>query len=324
MPPSTPAKKDEDQDRVDTMPPPPGEPANIAATVLREVPPDVMRAARQRWAEAVANGPASRDASSAPREPETSRPPPPSRAENPTGATRGPPLPALAPSQSEDGSEEWPAPGGTPADASPVLSNAPARATGDGDARALPARRSGLTDAQFLRLVLALALDPLGSRLRRCPLPSPLRIPTPAAMSILPFRIPRPAARVRLLCFPFAGGGAMIYRGWDKLLPADVDVCAVELPGRGARQGEAPIDDMNRLLDDLAPDIEPLLDRPVVLFGHTSEQGLLSPWREGSRPTRSTHPASGHSSPLAPPRLSSKFPAARRYPERVSSRTCAA
>ena len=58
---------------------------------------------------------------------------------------------------------------------------------------------------------------------------------------LLPFRAKRERARARLICLPFAGGAAATYRGWGALLP-DVDVCAVELPGRGTRLGEPTID----------------------------------------------------------------------------------
>src|SRR5262249_50351266 len=35
---------------------------------------------------------------------------------------------------------------------------------------------------------------------------------------------PNPSARLRLFCFPYAGGGASIYAPWGRLLPADVEV----------------------------------------------------------------------------------------------------
>ena len=46
---------------------------------------------------------------------------------------------------------------------------------------------------------------------------------------------PQSAAALRLFCFPYAGGGAAIYRGWPDGLPGTIDVCAVALPGRGGR-----------------------------------------------------------------------------------------
>jgi medium-chain acyl-[acyl-carrier-protein] hydrolase len=75
--------------------------------------------------------------------------------------------------------------------------------------------------------------------------------------------------RVRMFLLPHAGGGASSYRLWPALLPADVDVRPVLLPGREHRFNEPAIDRMDRLLDGLVPAIIPLLNRPYVLFGHS-------------------------------------------------------
>ncbi|HVH44103.1 MAG TPA: alpha/beta fold hydrolase [Labilithrix sp.] len=70
------------------------------------------------------------------------------------------------------------------------------------------------------------------------------------------------------MCFPFAGGAASVYRQWGASLPDHVDVCAVELPGRGTRFGEPPIHDPARLKEELAL-LTALSDLPVVYFGHS-------------------------------------------------------
>ncbi|WP_242887552.1 type I polyketide synthase [Actinomadura litoris] len=80
---------------------------------------------------------------------------------------------------------------------------------------------------------------------------------------------PRPGTRTRLLCLPYAGGGAGAFRGWAELLP-DVEVVPVRLPGREARADEPPAVD----LDALARAALPLTDRPYAVFGH-SMGGLL-------------------------------------------------
>ncbi len=81
-------------------------------------------------------------------------------------------------------------------------------------------------------------------------------------------RAPQATAPIRLFCFPFAGGGASIYRDWAADLPG-VDVIAVQPPGREHRYGEQPYTDLRALTADLAVAIEPLLDRPFVFFGHS-------------------------------------------------------
>lgn len=78
-----------------------------------------------------------------------------------------------------------------------------------------------------------------------------------------------PAARLRLFCFPYAGGGASMFRDWPGELPGDVEVWCAALPGRGARLREAPVNSITRLLPPLADAMLPYLDRPFALFGHS-------------------------------------------------------
>lgn len=84
-------------------------------------------------------------------------------------------------------------------------------------------------------------------------------------------RRPRPAraARLTLFCLPFAGGGAGVYREWQDLLPAGVEVCPVHLPGREARFTEPAIDDVDALVEPLLEGVVPHLDGPFALFGHS-------------------------------------------------------
>jgi medium-chain acyl-[acyl-carrier-protein] hydrolase len=80
---------------------------------------------------------------------------------------------------------------------------------------------------------------------------------------------PRPAARLRLLCFPYAGVGPSAYRQWAELLSPDVEVGSVLLPGREGRFREAPFTQMEPLLDALTAGLRPYLDLPWALFGHS-------------------------------------------------------
>jgi pyochelin biosynthesis protein PchC len=75
--------------------------------------------------------------------------------------------------------------------------------------------------------------------------------------------------RVRLICFPHAGGAASAFRTWPQHLPDDVELLAACYPGRENRLGEPPIDQMDVLVERFAQAILPLLDRPVALFGHS-------------------------------------------------------
>ena len=80
---------------------------------------------------------------------------------------------------------------------------------------------------------------------------------------------PNPRATLRLICLPNAGGGPQEYHGWPASLPPDVEVCAVNLPGRGRRFGEPMYRRLGPLVDDLAVGLAPWLDRPFALFGHS-------------------------------------------------------
>ncbi|TDC72673.1 thioesterase II family protein [Streptomyces hainanensis] len=83
------------------------------------------------------------------------------------------------------------------------------------------------------------------------------------------YRSPTSGARTRLFCFPYAGGTAAAYRGWQEDLPGEVEVCAVEPPGRRVRHREPAIRRMPELVDAAVAGLAPLLDRPFALFGHS-------------------------------------------------------
>jgi len=87
--------------------------------------------------------------------------------------------------------------------------------------------------------------------------------------SWIAFRKPNPQARLRLFCFPYAGTGASIFRTWSEGLPADVEVCPVQFPGRGTRLKETPFTELLPLVQALAQALVPLLDKPFAFFGHS-------------------------------------------------------
>ncbi|HSP80352.1 MAG TPA: thioesterase domain-containing protein, partial [Myxococcaceae bacterium] len=84
-----------------------------------------------------------------------------------------------------------------------------------------------------------------------------------------PLRKPRPDAKLRLFCFPFAGGSTVAFTGWEAALPAGVELCAVQLPGRDRRFLEPAIRQLPAMLDALEPALAPLLDKPFVFFGYS-------------------------------------------------------
>lgn len=75
--------------------------------------------------------------------------------------------------------------------------------------------------------------------------------------------------QLRLFCFPYAGGTALIYRDWLRDLPATVELIAVELPGRASRLNEQAYVRMAPLVEAIAGLLPPLLDTPFAFFGHS-------------------------------------------------------
>jgi len=80
--------------------------------------------------------------------------------------------------------------------------------------------------------------------------------------------VPHPAPRQRLICFPHVGGSAAFFRGWGSHL-THAEVFGVCYPGRAERIGEPPPTDLRQLAQEIAAAVEPLSERPLVLFGHS-------------------------------------------------------
>ena len=78
-----------------------------------------------------------------------------------------------------------------------------------------------------------------------------------------------PPPRLRLFCFPYAVGGASIYRTWSSYLPEDIEVCPIYLPGRESRFNEPAFTRVSPLVRVLAHVLRSYLDVPYALFGHS-------------------------------------------------------
>jgi medium-chain acyl-[acyl-carrier-protein] hydrolase len=79
----------------------------------------------------------------------------------------------------------------------------------------------------------------------------------------------KPNPRLRMICFPYAGGGAGLFRGWDRQLE-DVEICAVQPPGREWRRNEPPFTDAVDLVQSVFEAIPPeWFKTPYVIFGYS-------------------------------------------------------
>lgn len=79
----------------------------------------------------------------------------------------------------------------------------------------------------------------------------------------------RPDAAVRLLCFNHACGGAYAFRSWLGMLRPDVELVAVQLPGRENRYLEPPLFSAEAVLEALIFSLSDSLGSRYAIFGHS-------------------------------------------------------
>ncbi|MEU9031001.1 alpha/beta fold hydrolase [Streptomyces sp. NPDC048383] len=75
--------------------------------------------------------------------------------------------------------------------------------------------------------------------------------------------------RLRLVCLPHAGGSASFFHDWGHAFGDDVEVLAVRYPGRQERVCEEPWTSLEDLAGAITGELEPYLDAPLALFGHS-------------------------------------------------------
>jgi medium-chain acyl-[acyl-carrier-protein] hydrolase len=83
---------------------------------------------------------------------------------------------------------------------------------------------------------------------------------------------PNPGARLRVFCFPYAGGLSS-YGAWiGRLAPEirrHIELCSIHLPGRDSNQNEPLVYELAPLLKALDPVISSYPDLPYAFFGHS-------------------------------------------------------
>jgi medium-chain acyl-[acyl-carrier-protein] hydrolase len=77
--------------------------------------------------------------------------------------------------------------------------------------------------------------------------------------------------KVRLFCFPYAGGSGLLFRAWASLLPPYVEVIGISTPGKGSLIFETPCKTVSEIVERLLQDMLPLMEeKPFYFFGHSN------------------------------------------------------
>jgi medium-chain acyl-[acyl-carrier-protein] hydrolase len=78
-----------------------------------------------------------------------------------------------------------------------------------------------------------------------------------------------PRKTIRLFCFPYAGGSASLYQEWQQRIAPQLQICAIELPGRGRRSAESLPLSIPELARKIASSLHVHHETPFALFGHS-------------------------------------------------------
>jgi medium-chain acyl-[acyl-carrier-protein] hydrolase len=82
--------------------------------------------------------------------------------------------------------------------------------------------------------------------------------------------VKKDTAKIRLVCFPYAGGSSATYIRWNKYLGKEIELACIELPGRGARFAEPCYTEVEELTEDLAVEIlDGYCDKTISFYGHS-------------------------------------------------------
>ncbi|WP_374964208.1 thioesterase II family protein [Lysinibacillus sp. RS5] len=84
------------------------------------------------------------------------------------------------------------------------------------------------------------------------------------------------SGKVRIFCFPWAGGGASFYKEYFSNIHHEIEICPVQLPGRENRYGENFYENMESLCEDFLEEMGAILEeKPYIFWGH-SMGGIIS------------------------------------------------
>lgn len=115
-------------------------------------------------------------------------------------------------------------------------------------------------------------------------------------------------SRLRLFCFPHAGGGASNFINWSSDLSAEIEVCPIQLPGRENRFKEPTFTQLFPLLETLEEVLLPLFNIPFAFFGHSLGALIVFEFARHLRRKRGILPIHLFVSAFRSPQLPNRLP----------------
>lgn len=76
-------------------------------------------------------------------------------------------------------------------------------------------------------------------------------------------------SNIKLFCIPHAGGSAAFYSKWKDYINPSIEICPIELAGRGKRFKEDFYDNIDEAVEDVYDIIKNDLDNNYAFFGHS-------------------------------------------------------
>ena len=103
---------------------------------------------------------------------------------------------------------------------------------------------------------------------------------------------PRPMAFVRVICLPYAGGGASVFQSWAAAVPKSIELYALQLPGREDRLAEPLLTGWAAMMNEAKAALDSLPRLPIALFGYSLGAVIaldLARWLTATKPGMLQH-----------------------------------
>jgi surfactin synthase thioesterase subunit len=121
-------------------------------------------------------------------------------------------------------------------------------------------------------------------------------------------RTRRPGAQHRLFCLPHPGAGAGEYATWAPLLPPEIEIVAIQLPGREDRINEPAFTEATQLIPQVVQVLRPYIQLSFSFFGHSGSALLAFELTRALRVNLHREPEHLFVSGQAAPHLTDQLP----------------